>query len=291
MPRLPNTRTAAYIFLLLNAALWGISPPIIKNSFNYVSPTIFLLYRYLIAAIIFTPIFIKHKGATHQKTTPWLILSLALLSTPLTLYPLFEGLKLTTSIEGSLIESTSPLFTILGGLIFLHEIIKPKEWIGLGFAILGTLILTTEPLISGNSATITSFSGNLLILASNLIWASFLLLSKKTKVDSIKLTYFSFLISIPFFLSLALLEKQPLTLDTRALPGILYMAIFGSIIAFWAYQEGQKRIEASEAAVFSYLKPLFTLPLAVFWLMEPVRPLIIIGGLVTLIGVYISEKR
>ncbi len=291
MSRLLNARAIAYLLLLLNAALWGAAPPIIKNSLGFVSPSIFLFYRFLIASLLFTPIFLRAKKILPHKTNPWLMLSLALLGTPLTLYPLFVGLNLTSSIEGSLIEASSPMFTILGGLIFLHEVIKPKEWLGLIIAVLGTILLTAEPLITGNNATLTSFTGNLLILFSNLIWAAFLLLSKKTKTNPAQLSFFSFLVSIPFFLILALTEKQSFILDLRALPGILYMAVFGSIVAFWAYQEGQKRIEASEAAVFSYLKPLFTIPLAILWLHESISPVTLISALVVALGVYISEKR
>lgn len=291
MPHLPNKRVIAYFLLLLNAALWGAAPPIIKDSFSFVSPSVFLLYRFFIASVLFTPIFIRLKQHHEHKTNPWLLLSLALLGTPLTLYPLFLGLNLTSSLEGSLIEASSPMFTILGGLIFLHEMIKPKEWLGLAVAILGTAVLTLEPVLSGNHATFTSLSGNLLIVFSNIIWASFLLLSKKTRTNPTELTFVSFLVSIPFFLLLAVFEGQSLLPDTRALPGIIYMAVFGSIVAFWAYQEGQKRIEASEAAIFSYLKPIFTLPLSLFWLHEPLRLITLIGALVTLTGVYISEKR
>ena len=291
MPRLLKPRHLAYLLLLLNAALWGAAPPIIKNSLHYVSPSAFLFFRFLIASLLFTPIFLKAKKKHIHKTNPWLLVSLALLGTPLTLYPLFLGLNLTSSMEGSLIESSSPMFTILGGLIFLHEVIKPKEWVGLILAVGGTLLLTSEPLLTGNLTPFTSFTGNLLIVLSNIIWAAFLLLSKKTKTNPSQLTFYSFLVSIPFFLLLTIFENQSFALDPRSIPGILYMAVFGSIVAFWAYQEGQKRIEASEAAIFSYLKPLFTLPLALFWLKETISPITWISALIIALGVYISEKR
>jgi len=291
MPQSLSRRNTAYLLLLLNAALWGFSPPIIKNSLNFVSPTVFLFLRYVVATLLFLPIFISTQKNHQHKTSPWLLIFLALLGTPLTLYPLFEGLKLTSSIEGSLIESTSPVFTILGGLIFLHEVVKPKEWLGLIIAILGTLLLTIEPVITGNHAVFTSFTGNLLIISSNLIWAAFLLISKKTHTDPARLTFYSFLLGIPFFFLLALAQGQNIVPDPRALPGILYMAVFGSIVAFWAYQEAQKRIEASEAAVFTYLKPIFTLPLSLFWLKETVSPVTLLAALIILSGVYISERR
>lgn len=69
------------------------------------------------------------------------------------------------------------------------------------------------------------------------------------------------------------------------------MGLGGSVIGFWAYQEGQKRIEASEAAIFTYLQPVFAIPLAIVWLKEAFSPVAIIATLIIAIGVYISEKR
>jgi len=284
-------RYIAYAFLLLNSALWGFSAPIIKYSLNFASPSAFLFYRFIIASLIFLPFFLIHKSRTKHKTNKSQLIILALLGTPLTLLPLFEGLKLTTSIEASILESSSPIFTVLGGLLFLKEKVKPKEWTGLMLAILGTILLAVEPLLHGQMVSLTSFKGNLLIILSNIVWATFLILSKKDKIDSIYLCFYSFLISIPFFFLLSFNEGGLGQITTRALPGILFMAIGGSIIAFWAYQEGQKRIEASEAAIFTYLKPLFSIPLSIDWLKKPFSPVTIIATAIIVSGVYISEKK
>ena len=290
MPKLPKQRLAAYLFLLLNTALWGFAAPIIKYSLQFTTPVLFLFYRFCIATLIFLPVYLLYKNRTSKKTNYPLVIFLSLLGVPLTLLPLFYGLELTSSIEGSILEATSPLFIIIGGLFLLKENVKPKEWLGFLVAISGTILLTLDPLINGGSRLRDiSIKGNLLILLSNLIWTIFLLLAKKYKANTTEITFFSFLVSIPFFLALSLYTGS-LSLNPQALPGILYMAIPGSIIAFWAYQEGQKRIEASEAAVFSYLRPLFAIPLALLWLKEPITPITIVGFILILGGVFFSEK-
>ncbi|OIN91902.1 hypothetical protein AUJ42_01130 [Candidatus Collierbacteria bacterium CG1_02_44_10] len=292
MPAISRSRSTAYIFLLLNTALWGFAAPIIKYSLDFTSPTLFLLYRYVIASLIFFPIFLLHSAKPHQPVNIRKLILLALLGTPLTLLPLFYGLKATTSIEASLLVSSSPIFTILGGIIYLNEKLTKKEWRGILIAVFGTLILTLEPFFSGSGGINSlSLKGNLLIIISNIVWSAFLILSKKDRLDPIFLTFFSFVISIPFFLILAGLESSGFTVNSQALPGIFYMAIGGSIIAFWAYQEGQKRIEASEAAIFSYLQPAFAIPLSLLWLKEPFSPLTMIATATIITGVYLSEKR
>lgn len=290
MPRLKN-RTLAYSILLLNTALWGFSAPIIKYSFRFISPSLFLFYRYIFAATLFLPIFLLYRSRTKHHIDHPKTLILALLGTPLVLLPLFYGLNQTTALEASILESTSPIFTILMCLLFLKETLKPKERKGLALAIIGTFLIVLEPLITGHNHIRLSVQGNLLIILGNIIWTVFILLSKKFKTNPIYLTFYSFVISIPFFYFISATGSLSFSLNPQALPGILYMAIGGSIIAFWAYQEGQRRIEASEAAVFTYLKPAFAIPLSIIWLKEAFSPVAILATVLIVVGVFVSEKR
>lgn len=290
MPQ-PKTRTLAYSILLLNTALWGFSAPIIKYSFQFVPPSLFLFYRYVFAAVLFLPIFLLYRSHTKHHIDHTKTLILALLGTPLVLLPLFYGLNQTTAIEATILESSSPILTVIMCLLFLKETIKPKEWKGLALAIIGTLIIILEPLITGHNHIRLSVQGNLLIILSNIIWTAFILLSKRFKINPIYLSFYSFVVSIPFFYFISTSQNLSFSLNPQALPGILYMAIGGSIIAFWAYQEGQRRIEASEAAVFTYLKPAFAIPLSIIWLKEAFSPVAIIATILIIVGVFVSEKR
>lgn len=290
MPRYKN-RTLAYAILLLNTALWGISAPIIKYTFQFVSPPVFLFYRFLFAASIFLPIFLIYRSKTKHKINHLKTILLALLGTPICLLLLYYGLNSTTAIEASLLDSTSPLFIIILSLLFLKETIRPKEQKGLFLALFGTLLIALEPLVTGPNHIQLSLQGNLLIILGNIVWASFLILSKKFNINPVYLTFYSFIVSIPFFYFFSTSQGHSFALNSQALPGILFMAIGGSIIAFWAYQEGQRRIEASEAAIFTYLKPAFAIPLSIIWLKEAFSPVAILATILIIIGVFVSENR
>lgn len=279
------------MILLVNSALWGFSVPIIKYSFQFISPSLFLFYRYIFATILFLPIFLIYRSRNHLKIDHVKTFFIALLGTPLSLLPVFYGLSMTSSVEASILESTSPIFTILLCVVFLKETLSIKERKGLLIAIVGTSIIALEPLVSRGSQITLSVEGNLLILLGNAIWTLFIIFSKKIKTNPVYLNFYSFLISIPFFYFINFSGNYSFALNTNALPGILYMAIGGSIIGFWAYQEGMRRIEASEAAVFTYLKPVFSIPLSIIWLKEAFSPLAIIATVLIITGVYISEKR
>ncbi len=290
MPRSKN-RFIAYLILLINTAIWGLSSPIIKYAFQFTSPLQFLFFRYLIAAAVFLPIFLLYRSRHQVKIHHLQTVILAFIGTPLCLIPLFYGLNQTTALEASILEASSPIFTIVMAVIFLKDKLQSKELKGLLIAIAGTAMIALEPIITGHNHVQLSVEGNLLIIISNIAWTIFLLLSKKYKTDPVYLSFYSFVISIPIFFLLICSQNNSFSLDLRALPSILYMAIFGSIIAFWTYLEGQKRIEASEAAVFTYLKPLFAIPLSILWLHESFSPVAIIATVLIAVGVYTSESR
>jgi drug/metabolite transporter (DMT)-like permease len=69
------------------------------------------------------------------------------------------------------------------------------------------------------------------------------------------------------------------------------MAILSGSIAYTLWARAQRTIEIGEAAVFSYLYPIFAAPLAVFWLKEKITMPFVIGATVIAVGVFIAEYR
>jgi drug/metabolite transporter (DMT)-like permease len=73
--------------------------------------------------------------------------------------------------------------------------------------------------------------------------------------------------------------------------GVLYMAIISGTTAYALWIKGQKSIEIREAGVFAYLMPLFSTPLAVFWLGEKITFLFVVGAVLIASGVFIAEYK
>ena len=292
MSILHSKRAKSYAFLLVNTIIWGAAAPIIKYSLNFTDIYSFLFWRYLLASLLFLPFYLNYKKNNAKQMTRHdylCLILLALLGTPLTLIPLYIGITLASSLTNSILVATGPLLTILGGFFFLKEKIQKNEKIGIAIALLGSSIIVIGPTLGGEQ---NSLIGGLLVFLSNLIWTIFLLISKKLKIDSTAMSMASYLVSIPIFFLLSLFTLN-FTLYTSipAIPGIVYMAVLGSIVAFWTYLKGQEGIEASEAAVFTYLQPIFAFPLSFFWLKEPLTFPLILGSLIIAFGVFTSESR
>ena len=144
-----TNRRKAYIALLVNAFFWGISGPIIKNGLNYISPALFLFYRFLIVVVLITPFFLfyLYKNKVKVRNLPILLL-IGLLSNPINLFLLFLGLNITSALDTAVLASLTPLFFYFFGAVFLKEKINSQEKLGLIIALGGTMLFTLQPLLS-----------------------------------------------------------------------------------------------------------------------------------------------
>lgn len=299
-------RKIAYLSLLGNTLLWGLAIPIVKRGFHDgLAPTTFLLGRYFLALLFSLPytLFFLFKR-TIQKELDLKTLGIAVLmealGTVAALWLLYEGVLRTTSVEASLIATTSPLFIILGGIIFLKEKEETHEISGLVMALIGTLLLIIKPVL--NSGIDGNLIGNLLVLGQNLAITFYYLLAKRLYKGLNKwlVTHLSFWVGLIGFSGIIALSgkspSQELLLVTTIpslwpLIAIFYMAIAGSILGLTLYLIGQDKIEASEASLFTYLQPLFALPASVLLLHEKVSYLEISGIIMVAAGVFIAERR
>lgn len=297
-----KSRKFAYVALFLTSLLWGIAAPIIKYSLKFITPVSFLYFRFTFAGIIFAiPLIYKA-----FKTKPSLYeigqyLLLGLLSTPLNLLLFFGGINKTTAIDASVIAILSPVLIVLGGILFLSEKVTKKEILGIIIAVVGTVVLTLTPLFGQNSGFFSNLNGILLIIAGDFVWAAFTLLSKRRKnqkLDPFILSAFSFIIGWFVILPLFLIERinNPLIpylsfVDPRSIFGIIYMAVFSSVIAYSLFTYGLSKIEASEASIFTYLQPLFAIPVSILFLKENLNLYHIIGAILIITGVVVCESK
>lgn len=212
---------------------------------------------------------------------------------------LYEGLSRTSALEASLIGAVGPIFVVLGGILILRERESRREWQGLAFSLLGSLLLVSEPLILGTPTDTTlSMSGNLLVLGYNLLYAIYAITAKKfykTRPPLYfgSLTYLATALIYGLILSYqhSLPSLQLLYTSSYILFPVLYMAIPGGILAFTLYLYAQSKIEVSEANLFTYLNGVVAIPAAYFLLGETPSWLTLLSILVIAYGVIRAENK
>jgi len=297
------SRIKSYILLTLVAAIWGIAGPVIKYTLPDFPPVIFLTYRFAISLVILIPFLLINKPAFPKDRRNIFILTLVgLLGSSINLGLLFYGYNYTTALDASLLSATAPIFVVAASAFILNEKVTKNEKLGVLITFVGAIAIVIQPLAEGGLFRLENMYGNILIIAANVAWVFYVVLSKyelKHKVNPLTMTIYMFFLGFITLLPLAIYQSGGVSnlisqiTDTPIKPhlGVWYMALLSGALAYFLYQKAQKSIEASEATLFSYLGPLFAAPLAVLWLGESLTPTFLLGGVIIAIGVFIAEFK
>lgn len=283
--------TKGIILILINTALWGLAPWIIKQGLINIPAVVFLYFRYLIVTALFVLLYFKDlKKVASVLKNKKLVVS-AFLFNFVTLFLYFEGLSRVTALQGGILAGLAPLFVILPMVFTKQETLTLKEIIGISIMILGYVFILVP--VSGSSFQF-DLLGTSLILLGNVATAIAIIINKKyLKIEQKKAYEFVsyFLALIGFFVLTAILHPHNLNVF---LPGnlallfsfpVIYVAIFASLIAFSLFNSATLYLEASEAISFSYAQPVFTALLAIILGHKQVDVVFVIGLILVTIGI------
>lgn len=293
-------RLRAYIYLFIVAVIWGIAGPVIKLTLKGLPPDIFLLYRFFLSSLIavFYFLFASFRLPKDPKIIRDIFIYCFLNS--VTLGFLFAGMAKTSLLDMSLISLFGPILLILAGFLFLKDHITPKERLGIIIAFLGSFLVILEPLLKNHNG-ISGLVGNILILFSLVTSAISGVLVKKLLRQGISPSFLAnltfligFLALLPVVIIRYNLTESFLIIKNTPLPyhlGVIYMAIFSGTIAYSLSNFAQRTIELSEAALFTYIYPIFSAILAVILLQEKLTLPAVIGSVITFAGVLLAEIK
>jgi drug/metabolite transporter (DMT)-like permease len=168
-----------------------------------------------------------------------------------------EGMKLTSPAEGSIILAVAPVLVAIFSVMARIERFTPGAIVGAAIAFVGTAIV----IASGSKASAGNLSGNLMILASAVVWAYGAVLSKPlvarySPLQSLTLSMpGALLILIPYGLVPTL--QVPWGDLTSQTWWMLIHVIFGAgFIGFLGFYEGVKSKGPSAAMMYQFFVPI-----------------------------------
>lgn len=293
-------RLHAYLLLLAVAVIWGLATPIVKFTLRGISPFPFLAYRFTVTAIFGIGIIYLNRHQFRKYIKHIIPISIyGVLATSIALGALFLGLDESSVLDTNIIGTLNPLLVTLGGAYFFHDHITHKEKLGVLIAVIGTFIATFWPIFaSGDTPEVT---GNIFLIIYLLADVVAILMAKrllKRKVPPLLLTSWAFILGaitmVPFaayYTGTNRLITQISQMDVQYHLGVIYMAVMSGLVAYTLLNKAEKTIEVSEAGLFAYLHPVFSVPLAILWLGETITPHFVLGAAVIATGVYIAEAK
>ncbi len=211
------------------------------------------------------------------------------------LYFIFEAkaLEYTSASKAGMITSLMPLITAIFAGYFLKEIITRKLIFGSFLAIIGVVWLSVQT--STSEAAPNPMLGNFLELCAMFVAAGYTLVARHLsyKFSALFITASQAFIGAIFFLPFFIYEYFTLEMNfsIQAISWTIYLGIVVTMGGYGLYNFALTRIEASKAAMFIHLIPVFTLMLAFIILGEKLTKQELIASATILIGVLISQMR
>ena len=284
---------------ILAIVIWGVSFIYIKIALREISAVTLIVLRFAMGALI-VGLFAWQRGDFEQLTRAD-VPKLALVgAVGITLQQLLQvsGQVTADASVAAFLASTAPAFTVLLAAVWLREHLHSRQMVGVGLASLGGIIVATGgdfvALITGQ--TLRTLPGNFLVLLSSMVWAVFIILSKRmvrnrpAGLVTSGIFFFGMLFTLPFFVVEQGWSEIP-RLSLEGWGAMLYVGILSTAMAYLLNSHALKHISAARVAVIQNVEPLSAMAAAVVILGESITWAMVLGGAAILSGVYLAERN
>ena len=281
-----------YAFPLLAIFIWAGNTVINKLAVGAIFPAEIGFYRWLLAGLLFTPFMLKQVIAHWPQIRPNLgrIFILGVLGMAVYQSLAYFAATLTTATNMGIILSLMPLMSLAMAIISLGQRLTAGALVGAVLSFAGVLVVVS----SGSLGALLQHGinvGDAMMLIATLAYAVYSTLLKKwqLRLPPLVLLYLQVLVAIVVLFPLyAMSPKAGLTLQN--IPLVLYACLLASMVAPLAWMQAVQRLGPSRTTLFFNLLPLITALIAALVLQEQLATYHLVGGLLTLGGVVLSER-
>ena len=205
-----------------------------------------------------------------------------------------EAMNHTTTTNTSLIVCLCPLFaSLLIGLFYKSQRLNRTQIIGTIIAATGLVVVV----MNGHFVLHLSPLGDTLAFIACLCWAvySLLMIPANAKYDTIfvtrKVFFYGLLSMIPYFIFFPGLNVQKLFEQPALLWNLLFLGCVASTFCFLTWNWVMKKLGAIIVTNYVYFNPVTTILFAWLLLSEPITGYFIVGTVLILVGMYLSDKH
>ncbi|OGP76496.1 MAG: hypothetical protein A2V86_06770 [Deltaproteobacteria bacterium RBG_16_49_23] len=278
---------------------WGFSFIATKAALREVHPFTLLALRYAIGAFLLLSIQINRDRAFFKifSCRDWIYIFIlaAVGVSGLGLLQAY-GLLYTTAIHTGWIIAINPILITLSARFFLGEVITPRKILGIFLGFCGIFLIISKGIFSFSLFRMTSTYGDLLVLASALTWTAFTIGGKGF------ISRFPPLATVTVIMISGCLTVLPLTilkgewgnlihLSFIAWVGIFFLGIFCSGLGYFFWYSALEKRDSGAVGIYLYLEPFATFIGAYLLLGEEIRWVTLMGGGMTLGGVFLATRR
>lgn len=282
------------VFAFVSMIFWGLSFVWSKVVFEYYNPITTITLRLAISTILlFTFLFFFMRKEIKPLGKELKMFVLLSFFEPF-LYFIGEsyGLKKVDATITAVIISTIPVFTALIGYYFLKERLTFINFLGIFISCSGVVIM----MLNKEMTFSAPLDGILLVFLAVFAAINYGVVMKKidTSFHPIFMIAVQNLIGtiwfLPLFLIFGIDNVKELSPNFELVSSLIFLSIFASSLAFILYTYVVRNLGLAKANIYTNFIPVFTAVGAFFILSEEFTALKIIGILVAIFGVYLSQR-
>jgi drug/metabolite transporter (DMT)-like permease len=205
----------------------------------------------------------------------------------------FWGIQYTTASTAGILGASAPVVVAVAAALWLGDPLSRRNLAGIVVTVAAVLLVLSR----GSPKVLMTFSfnrGDLIILASQVIWIAYTLFSRAsaTRLAPVTVQAGAHIVSCIILTPLALFERPWESLPRAswiALGVVLYGAVPVTLGHLWFYQ-AIRVVGAGPAATFMNLTPFLVIGFA--WALgEPVRWYHLVGAMAVIAGVVLATSR
>jgi drug/metabolite transporter (DMT)-like permease len=275
--------------------LWGSSFSVIKLGLATIDPYWFVFLRFATASLIALAYLgaSGRLGEVARLVRSPLVIALGVTNAVGFVFQ-FKGQTMTTAGHAALIINSCTIYVAIASRFVFGERFGALKTLAVAMGMVGVFLVTTGG--RPGAAVGPALTGDLLVLVGAFTWAAFILLDKKilqsTSVDVRALTgamvIVTALTALPCALILGWGSFPAATPQWWTIP---YTAVFCTVIPFFLWTWGLKRITATASSVIMLSEVVFALALASAILGERLSPVGFAGSALIVLAVLLASRE
>jgi drug/metabolite transporter (DMT)-like permease len=285
------------IALFIVNAIYGINFVIAKDVMPaYILPSGFILVRATGALILF---WILHLIMGFEKIEKKDLMMLALgglFGVAINQLLFFEGLNLSSPINGSILMSATPISILIIGVIFAKEKLTILKIIGTALGACGALALIIYSKGGLDNSASKAWLGNILIILNAISYAIYFLfakpLMKKYKPLTVITWVFTFgwLFVLPFGLNQFIqIQWQTFTPEIFWKTGFVVIGV--TFVAYLLNIYALKYVDSSVVGIFIYVQPIIATLHSVWMGKDSITWVLVICAMMIFTGVFLVSRK
>jgi drug/metabolite transporter (DMT)-like permease len=290
LPQSDNRK--GYFALFITCTVWGTTWVVSKIGVGEMPALQMAYLRQFFAGVVFVGFFLFYKKLPLPtvKQFRWLFLMSMIMFLSANALSTW-AIKYIPAGLGALIGALYPLCVVIIERVFFNsKRMTALTFIGLFLGIAGVAMVFYENAFATAGANF--WLGIILSLIAMLSWSVGTILIARNKVDINPYYGVGWQMLISCIILFIIMQTTQTVIPISQISGkgwlaISYLVVLGSLIAFVAFIYSMKKLPAAISSLYAYINPLVAMVCGYFFIDEKLSKNILIGAIITLIGVFL----